>query len=155
MAATSSAAKLFTEAAIVTYDHDPGTTAALITSPDGGTTKRYVDMADYAGFAGVVMATIATGGPTLVDIVGAEDAAGTNVTTIVSSGAVVADAVGDGVVIECTAEQVKEVAVASGYTLRYVGIRITCANSADECAVTYIRFKPRFPKTALTANFIS
>ena len=97
MAATSSAAKLFTEAAIVTYDHDPGTTAALITSPDGGTTKRYVDMADYAGFAGVVMATIATGGPTLVDIVGAEDAAGTNVTTIVSSGAVVADAVGDGV----------------------------------------------------------
>lgn len=147
--------KLASTMAMVTYDHDPGTTNALITSPDGGTTKRYLAMKDYEVFAGIVMATIATGGPTLVDIVAAEDSSGTNVTSIVSSGTVAADAVGDGVFIECTAAQIKEVGDAAGYTFTHVGIRITCANSADECAVTYIRAFPKYPQSDLSANFIS
>lgn len=155
MASAVTSQKIASSMAIITYDHDPGTTNAIITTPDGGTTKRYVAMANYELFAGAVMATIATGGPTLVDIVAATDSAGTNVTTVVSSGAVVADAVGDFVFVECTAAQVKEVGDAAGYTFTHVGIRITCANSADECAVTYIRAGARFTALGLSANAIS
>lgn len=155
MASAVTTSKLFANAAMITYDHDPGTTAALITSPDGGTTKRYVAMKDYEGFAGLVMATIATTGPTLVDIVAAEDATGTNVTTIVSSGTVAADAVGDFVAVECTAAQIKEVGDAGGYVFTHAGVRITCGNSGDECAVTYIRHKPKYPQSGLTATTIS
>jgi hypothetical protein len=155
MASAVTTNKLFANAAMITYDHDPGATSAMITSPDGGTTKRYVAMKDYEGFAGLVMATIATGGPTLVDIVAAEDSSGTNVTTVVSSGTVAADAVGDFVAVECTAEQIKEVGDAGGYTFTHVGVRITCANAGDECAVTYIRTNPKYPQSGLTANAIS
>lgn len=155
MASGVTVADLFANAAMITYDHDPGATSALITSPDGGTTKRYVALANYEGFAGLVMATIATGGPTLVDIVAATDSAGTDVTTVVSSGTVAADAVGDFVAVECSAAQVKEVGDAASKVFTHVGVRITCANSADECAVTYIRFKPKFPQSGLTANAIS
>lgn len=155
MASAVTTAKWGANNAAITYDHDPGSTAAMITSPDGGTTKRYVAMRDYEGFVGLVMATIATGGPTLVDIVAAEDSSGTNVTTIVSSGTVAADAVGDFVYVECTAEQINEVGKAAGYTFTHAGVRITCANSGDECAVTYIRTKPKFPQSGLSANAIS
>lgn len=155
MASAVTTAKFGANNAVVTYDHDPGTTSALITSPDGGTTKRYVAMKDYEGFAGIVMATIATTGPTLVDIVAATDSSGTNVTTIVSSGTVAADAVGDVVYVECTAEQINEVGKAAGYNFTHAGVRITCGNSGDECAVTYIRFGAKYPQSGLSANAIS
>jgi hypothetical protein len=155
MATAVTSNKLFSNNAVVVYDHDPGTASAIITTPDGGTTKRYLPMAGYENFAGIVMATIAATGPTLVDIVAAEDSAGTNVTTVVTSGTVAADAVGDGVVVECTAAQVKEVGDASGFTFTHVGVRITCGNSGDECAVVYWRSGPKFPQNGLTANFIS
>lgn len=155
MASAVTTAKFNAKNAAITYDHDPGTTNALITSPDGGTTKRYVPMRDYEGFVGLVMATIATGGPTLVEIVGATDADGTNATAIVSSGTVAADAVGDFVAVECTAEQIREVGAAAGYNFTHVGVRITCANSADECAVTYIRTGAKYPHSGLTANAIA
>lgn len=155
MPSAVSVVDLFANAAIITYDHDPGATSALITSPDGGTTKRYVPLAQYGGFAGIVMATIASGGPTLVEIVAATDSAGTDVTQIVTSGTVAADAVGDVVAIECSAAQVKEMGDSLSKVFTHVGIRITCANSGDECAVTYIRHKPKFPQSGLTANAIS
>lgn len=155
MASAVTTAKFSANNAVITYDHDPGTTNALITSPDGGTTKRYVAMRDYMGFAGVVMATIATTGPTLVEIVAATDSAGTNATAVVTSGTVAADAVGDVVYIECSDEQIREVGSAAGYNFTHVGIRITCGNSGDECAVTYIRFGAKFATGGLSANAIS
>lgn len=156
MAATQTVKKLFTEAAIIAYDHDPGTTNPLIVSPDGGTTKRYVDMRDYGGFAVIAMASLLAGsGITKVEIVAAVDTDGTDLQVITDSGTVAAAAVGDVVVQECTAEQVKEVAVSSGKNLRYVGARLTCQNAGDEAVVTYIRHKARFPQDALTANAIA
>lgn len=157
MASAVTTSKFFSNAAMISYDHDPGGTSALITSPDGGTTKRYVAIKDYEGFAVACMTSVSasSSGATLVDIVAAEDATGTNVTTIVSSGAVVADAVGDFVAVECTAEQIKECGDAAGYTFTHVGARITCSNSGDECVVTYIRLKPKYPQSGLTANVIS
>lgn len=139
------------------YDHDPGATSAQITTPDGGTTKRLVALANYEVFGvGVVTSVSASSsGPTLVDIVAATDSAGTNATTVVSSGTVAADAVGDFVWVECTAAQAKEVGDAAGYTFTHVGARITCSNSGDECVVYYERAFPRFPSKDLTATTIS
>ena len=133
------------------WDHDPGTASALITSPDGGTTKRYVAMRDYGSFQVAVMATVMGGnGPTLVEIVAAEDAAGTNVTQIKTSGTVAADAMGDWVMLECTAEEVNHIGKAAGYDFTHVGARITCHHAGDEAVVVYIRDEPRFPQDSLT-----
>lgn len=157
MASAVTSQKLFGRMAAISYDHDPGATTAIITSPDGGTTKRYVAMENYELFAGLCMTSVSasSSGATLVDIVAAEDSSGTNVTTVVSSGTVAADAVGDFVAVECTAAQIKEVGDAGGFTFTHVGVRITCSNAGDECVVTYIRANPRFPTKDLTANAIS
>lgn len=157
MASAATSQKIGSSWAIKLYDHDPGTASALIVSPDGGTTKRYVPMALYELFGVKCMTSVSasSSGPTLVDIVAATDSAGTNVTTVVSSGTVAADAVGDEVFVECTAAQVKEVGDAAGYTFTHVGARITCSNSGDECVVAYIRGNPKFTASGLTATDIS
>ena len=144
--------KLFAKAKIQMWDHDPGTTNALITSPDGGTTKRYVDMRDFDVFAGIVFATIMGGsGPTLAELVAAEDADGTNVTAIKTSGTVALTTIGDWAALECTAEEIAQLGRASGYALRYVGVRVTCQNAGDEAVVTYIRDYPKNAHSGQTA----
>src|SRR5512146_2114398 len=96
MASAQAAQHLFSRMKVQCWDHDPNTTNALITSPDGGTTKRYVDLRDYDHFAVLAMAETLTGsGITKVEIVAAEDAAGTNVTAIKDSGTVALDTIGD------------------------------------------------------------
>lgn len=157
MASAVTIQKLFANAMIQMWDHDPGTTDATITSPDGGTTKRYVAMKDFEGFAAMVMTSVSasSSGPSLVEIVGATDATGTNATAIVTSGTVDADAVGDWVAVECTAAQINEVGKAAGYNFTHVGVRITTSNAGDECVVTYIRHAPRFAYKDLTATTIS
>lgn len=134
-----------------TWDHDPGATSALITTPDGGTTKRLVTIGDYASFFVQVMATIATGGPTLVEIVCSDDSAGsTNLTQVKTSGTVAADAVGDIVSLEATVEEIR----AASATAQYVAARITCANSADECSVTYIQANAKRAYEDLTPDSV-
>lgn len=151
MASALATEKLFANAKIEMWDHDPGATAATVCT--GGS---YVDLRDYGGFAVVAMSSTLTGnGITLLEIVAADDATGTNVTVIKTSGTVAADAVGDYVVEECTAEEIAQLSEAAGYSLRYVGARLTLHNAADESVVTYIRHKPRFPQTGLTADTIA
>jgi hypothetical protein len=157
MASAVTTVKLFANAAILSYDHDPGATSAVITSPDGGTTKRVVAMENYGGFAVTSMTSVSasSSGVTKLEIVGCTDSSGSNPTVIVDSGTVAADAVGDFVAVECTAEQVKEVGDAGGLTLTHIAGRLTCSNSGDEAVVTYIRHTPRYPQSGLTANAIS
>lgn len=157
MATAVTTQKIASKHKIQMWDHDPGVDTALITSPDGGTTKRYVDMKDYQLFGAMVMSTIFGGasGVTKVEIVAAEDADGTNLQVVLDGGTVDADAMGDYVWIECTADQIKEVAAATGYNLRYVGARITCSNAGDEAVVMYIQSEPRFPQSGLTATAIA
>lgn len=154
MASAVSVVDLFANAAINMYDHDPGATTAMLATTNG-TTQRWVPIADFHGFAGIVMATIATTGPTDIGIVAATDASGTDKTTVVSTGTIAADAVGDVAVIECSAAQIKEVGDAAGKVFTHVSVGITCGNSGDECAVTFIRHTPKYPQAGLTANAIS
>lgn len=157
MASAVTSQKIASTHAILSYDHDPGATSAQIVTPDGGTTKRLVPLALYEWFGVACMTSVSasSSGATLVDIVAATDSAGTNATTVVSSGAVVADAVGDFVFVECTAAQVKEQGDSDGRVYTHVGARITCSNSGDECVVTYIRANPKFAALNLTANVIA
>ncbi len=157
MATAVTSQKIASSNAIISYDHDPGATSAQIVTPDGGTTKRLVSLVNYEWFGVACMTSVSasSSGATLVDIVGATDSAGTNATTIVSSGAVVADAVGDFVFVECTAAQVKECGDTAGYAFTHVGARVTCSNAGDECVVTYLRMAPRFTALGLTANVIA
>ncbi len=139
------------------FFHDPDGTGTIITTPDGETTKRWVDMRDYGGFAVQAMSVVLTGnGITLLEIVADvnSDGSGTN-RIIKSSGAVVADAVGDYVVVECLAEEIAQIGEDNSEDLRYVAARLTVANSADEAVVNYIQFFPRFPATGLTADAIA
>lgn len=137
--------------AYTVYDHDPGTTDATIVSPDGGTTKRFVDMRDYEQFVVICNVTIGTGGASTVAIVAAEDTAGTNQQTITTvGGALDADALGDFIKAECTAEQIAAVGAAAGYNLRYASAVITCSNSGDEMLVSFIRSGAKRATTGLT-----
>ncbi len=132
------------------WDHDPGSTDAKVTSPDGGTTERWVDLRDYDHFACGVMATFRAGdGVALVEIVASDspDETDASVTVVKTSGAVVADALGDWIFLECSAAEVA--ALATSYDLRYVAARITMAHEGDEAAVVYLA-DARRPSAAIT-----
>jgi len=139
--------------ALTMWDHDPAVATALVTSPDGGTTQRWVDMALYEHFAVAALATIFGGasGITLLEIVAATDTSGTSIAQIVTSGAIDADAIGDWAMVECNAEQVRAVAVTNSTELRYVAARITCSDVGDEAVVAYIATSPKQAAADLTA----
>lgn len=155
MATAVTSNKIASNFSIIPYDDDPGATTATVVTD--GTTARWVSMVNWGNFAGIVFPTIVGGGGvTLVEIVAATDSSGTNVTAVLSSGTVAADAaLVDYVFIECTAEQIKEVGVAAGYNFTHVALRVTNATNTDENVAVYIRANPRFPQSGLTATTIS
>lgn len=138
------------------YDHDPGSTSAVITSPDGGTTIRTLDMSLYGRFIASAMTSVLGGnGITKLEIIAAATATMASAEVIKDSGTVAVDAVGDNVVLECSAEEVAQIGAAAGKELRYVAARVTCHHAGDEAVVTYIGAEPRFAYKDLTANYIS
>lgn len=156
MASSVATMHLFANATIEMFDHDPDGTSAAVCTPDAGTTDRYVALRDFDGFAVAAMSSTLTGnGITLLEIVAAEDATGTNATQIKTSGAVVCDAVGDYVVEEASAEEINALGKASGYDFTHVAARLTVADAADEAVVTYIRYGAKRPTSGLTADTIS
>lgn len=157
MASSLSTEKLFSELLIQPWDHDPDSTNATIVTPDAGTTKRVVDMRDYLHFGVVAMTSRLTGsGITKLEIIACDSSDGTgNVTVVKDSGTVAADAVGDYVALECSAEEIKQLSEAAGATLRYVAARLTMQNAADEAVVTYVRGCSRWERSGLTATTIS
>ena len=133
---------------IAIWDHD-ATTTATVCSPDNGTTLRYVDLRDYDDVVVCVAAGALTGaGPTLVEIVASDTITFSNIVQIKTSGTVVLNALTEWYALECSAEEVAQ--LATTYNLRYVAARITCANAADEAVVVYISHARR-PHDAVTA----
>lgn len=153
MASVNTIQRLFADAAIAMYDHDPGATTAIICSPDGGTTKRVLDLSKYDVFAVLASNQVLVGaGITKVEIVAAEDILmATNLTVIKDSGVIATDAMDDYCALECQASEVVQL----GANLRYVAARITQANAGDEARVVYIGYKPRLKSNGLTATYIS
>lgn len=123
------------------WDHDPGTTDAKVTSADGGTVERWVDMRDFHRLVVAVAATVFGGnGPTKVEIVASEaaDEAHASVTVIKDSGTIALNALTEWAVLECTSEEIAHLGEAAGYNLRYAAARITCHHAGDEAVVIYI-----------------
>jgi len=131
------------------FDHDPGSTDPTVCSGGG-----WKDLRDYGGFAAVAMASLLAGnGITKMEIVASDSSDGsTNVTVVKDSGTIAADAVGDQVSLECTAEELAQLSSDNSISpgLRYVAVRLTLANAGDEAVVTYIRHAPRFAESGLT-----
>lgn len=121
------------------WDHDPGATTATVTSPDGGTTQRWVDLKEYSHFAAIAIQTVigSSSGITKLEIVAASDTAGTDITSIKDSGTVDADALCDWLMEECSAEEVAHIGAAAGLNLRYVAARITQSHAGDEAVIVY------------------
>lgn len=153
MATAVTSQKLGSKLAITAYDHDPNATTAIVTSPDGGTTQRWVAMRDYGAFGVNAKPTIVGGnGITLLEIVGATDSAGTNVTVVLAHAATVANSLDEYVWLEVTDAQVNEVGRAAGFAFTHVAARLTMATSTDEASVVYIRGEPKRLYKDLTAT---
>lgn len=150
MASAIDSMKLASKMSLRLYDHDPNATSATLCT--GAGTNGYVDMRDFGTFGVAAISSALTGaGLTKLEIVAADDTSGTNITVIKDSGIVAADAVGDQVFVECTAAEISQLSGAGGFSLRYVGARLTVANAADECVVAYLLGEPRYPQADLTA----
>lgn len=150
MASSVSTDKLFTTHAIASYDFDPDSTAA--------TDVAWVDLRDYSNFAVIVMSSALTGnGPAAFKILANpnSDGSGTDVTVKTHAVGSAPDAVGDYLVLECTAEEIAELASDNSSALRYVSANIAMTNATNEAVVTYIRTGARFQHDGMTADYIS
>lgn len=153
MASALSVQKFRSTHKMLMYDHDPGATTALITTPDGGTTDQIFDMRDYESFVvAAAMSVVGTSGAiTKLEIV-ANDVSDFSGTTVVvkDSGTVDADATGDWLIQECTAEEVAQLGAENSVNLRYVAGRLTLDASDAEAVVVYIGHMARHEKLDLT-----
>lgn len=132
------------------WDHDPGVTTALITSPDGGTTIRAVDMAIYSHIMASAMVTVpATGALTLLEIVASASSNMASPIQIKTSGTIAADAVNDWATLECSAQEIADEGARNGVNLRYAAARLTMSNAGAEAVVTHI-LTPVYPAANLT-----
>jgi len=156
MASAQASQKLFARAKIEMFYHMTTSNATEQSVKAGATTTTWKDMRDYEGFAVLAMTALLSGtGLVEVSIYAADDDSGTNATEIKTSGAVLANAVGDYIVEECTAEEIAQISEAAGFNLRYVAAYVDCQHNDDEVAVTYIRHGAKFPQADLTADMIS
>lgn len=151
MAATYTAEVLGSrsERRLVEFDPDSGSATDVTLNPEDS--EKYLTIDQFRRFIAGVMVTVGTGGITTVKLVAATAADGTGGVDIVSKTATTADAVGDYVWVECDVEQVREVLS----TATHIGVEIDLVTSTDECAVFFERAEPMFPRTGLTADYIS
>lgn len=150
MATSVATNKSLTENKIEIWDHDPGVTTALITSPDGGTTIRTVDMANFSHITVAAMVTIpAAGALTLLEIVASETANMAAAINVKTSGVIAADAVGDWAALEASAQEIADLGARNGVNLRFAAARLTMSNAGAEAVVTHLA-KPVYPRNGLT-----
>lgn len=135
---------------VTQYDFDPDGTSA--------TEIAWVDMRDYGEATFAFFRTVGTSALTWRILANpASDGSGTDVViktkTLTSSEP---DAVGDYVFQSITAEQIAQEASDAGVAgVRYVTLELTFATGTDEGVVTYIRSKPRFAYSGLTADTVA
>lgn len=127
---------------------------SYLDDPSDATTARYiawVDMRDFDYFAAIAMLHSGTGILTF-KIFAATDSAGAGATLVKAhSDPTTADAAGDMVVLEVSAEQIRGVLSAA----RYVSVEMDNDASGDVNVVTYIRCASRHAYRALTADVIA
>lgn len=142
MATAVTSQKVQSRLAVTSYDHDPNGTGAYVVSPDGtnGTSQKWVAMRDFDEFYVQARPTIvAANGITLLEIVGATDSSGTNITVILAHAASITDTLDKYLGLEVNCDQINEVGKAASFNFTHVAARLTMATNTDEANVTYIR----------------
>lgn len=151
MASPQASDKLFSNLKITMYDHDPADSTVA-------TDVEWVDMRDYENFAVLTFASTLTGaGVTAFSILAnsKSDGSGTDVTIKTHAVGSAPDAVGDYLVLECTAEEIAQEGADNSEELRYVSANLTCANAADENVVVYVRGGAKRACDGLTADTVA
>lgn len=136
---------------ITCYDHDPADSTVA-------TDVAWVDMRDYEGIVISVFCSALTGtGPVAFKILGNSSSTGSGTDAVIKTHALgtAADAVGDYIFLECTAEEIAAASTSTTGQLRYVSANVAMNNAADEAVVTYIRYGARFATEDLTADTIA
>lgn len=159
MPATYSADHIFANREIRVRENDPDTgndayvdLAQPAAGSAGTPTAPFLPIANFRRFWAIYMTTVGTGGITAFKIIAATDAAGAGAAVVVAHAlGTNPDAVGDQVILECNVEQIREVLA----TATHVGVLINLVTSTDEGVVTFCRDEPQFPRSGLTADYIS
>ena len=136
---------------ITAYDHDPADSTVA-------TDVAWVDMQDYEEFTVMCFSSALTGtGPVAFKILAnsSSTGSGTDAEIKVHALGTAADAVGDYIFLSCTAEEIKAAESTATGRLRYVSANLDMNNAADEAVVVYIRSKPRYAQSGLTADTIA
>jgi hypothetical protein len=119
----------------------------------------WVDMQHYRSFTAIAFLSVpATGAIGAFSLLAnaQSNGGGTDVTVKTHALGSSPDAVGDYVVLSCTAEEIAQEAADAGVTgARYVSASLALSNAGAEAVVTYILCEPRFASTELTADYIS
>lgn len=153
MPATYSAEHLASRAErrMLDYDIDNALNVVDLGQPQGAGNKC-LPIANFRRFMAGLFRSVGTGSVTKFEIIAATAADGTGATIVVQHAIPSApDAVGDTIWLECDADQIKE--VLAGAT--HVGVRVQLATTTDEAVIFFQRAEPYYPRTGLTADFIS
>lgn len=151
MASPQASDKLTANLKVNHYDHDPANSTVA-------TDVGWVDMRDYETIMITTFASALTGlGVTAFTIQGNSESDGTGTDAEIKAHAVgsAPDAVGDWLVLECTAKELAQESTSTTGALRYVSAKLTCANAADEQVVTYIRGGAKRAADGLTADTVA
>ncbi len=135
------------------------TTSFLPGDVSSATDVGWVDMKNYNGFrADVLLHTLAGTGITAFLIIANEqsDGGGTDVIIKTHAAPTTANAAGDRLVMECSADEIRQEGVQNNPpTARYVSVKVTANNSGDLTAVTYRQYGPKVATLALDGDQIS
>jgi hypothetical protein len=144
MASAVATNKLRSRLAQYVFVHDPAD--ATVATKIG-----WVDLGVFENFMALV--TVLAGAVVTFKIYASESSTGAGSPVVVKEHATptTADAVGDTLVLECSAEEL----VALGTDLRYVSVELDMNGAADQAAVIYTRANPRHASGALTADVIA
>jgi hypothetical protein len=126
-----------------TYLHDPADATVA-------TKIAWVDLGMFENFMATVM-VIAGAIVTFKLFASAAEDGSNPVEVKVHATPTTADAAGDVLVLECSAEELP----ALGAGLRYVSAEVDMGTNTNTAAVTYTRANPRFATGGLTADVIS
>lgn len=144
MASAIATNKLRCEMAVRTYIHNP-------TTATDDQAVAWVDMREFANFMALLTLVSGTGVLTF-RILASENADGSGSPIEVKAHAAptAADAEDDQLCLECSANELAELGIATGVSLRYVAVYADMDHADDICAVTYIRANPGVATPGLT-----
>lgn len=149
MASTVSSEKCRANVAQTMYLHNPA----------DATVATKIAWVDLSLFERILVSAMLVAGTGLLTfkLFASESAsgAGTPVEVKAHADPTVADAAGDTVVLELTADELSKLGIAGGVELRYISAEIDCDHADDIVAVTYTRMGPKFAYSGLTADVIA